>query len=116
MLDKSQSGLLDSINFLDKQPEIIRTGSYKDINDLYNIRTQKVNDITFSYIGITNSLNGLSLPSDSNVKIVMATEDDLIKELTKKAKEISDVLVVNVHWGDEYTHTPNDFQKTLAKK
>ena len=29
---------------------------------------------------------------------------------------ISDFVIVNAHWGVEYTHEPNDFQRNLAKK
>ena len=33
-----------------------------------------------------------------------------------KAKETADVVIVNAHWGNEYTHEPTEAQKALAQK
>ena len=40
----------------------------------------------------------------------------MIEERIRQAKEISDVCVVNIHWGNEYTHVPTERQRYLAGK
>lgn len=37
-------------------------------------------------------------------------------EQVERAAQCSDIVVANVHWGSEYTHTPSDFQKSLAQR
>lgn len=39
-----------------------------------------------------------------------------IYKLIKDSGGKVDVLIVNVHWGNEYKDTPNSFQKTVAQK
>lgn len=115
-LDKGEKGLLSTLSYWKTKPQAIVTGVYEDQADYENIRLLTKNDITFSFIGMTEWTNGLSLPRDSDVILMRTQDEDEIKNRIEKAKEISDVVVVNVHWGVEYTHTPNEGQKSLAKK
>jgi len=48
---------------------------------------------------------------------VLRTQDEeRVKAQIEKAKSISDVVVVNVHWGVEYTHKPTEYQYEYAQK
>ncbi|MEG0693440.1 MAG: CapA family protein, partial [Oscillospiraceae bacterium] len=114
-LDKGEKGVLATIGFWTTQDAKL-TGVYKDIEDYEQIRMITKNDITFSFIGMTELTNGLSLPPDSEVILMRTSDEEKIKERIQKAKSISDVVVVNVHWGVEYTHNPSEFQKEMAKK
>lgn len=42
-------------------------------------------------------------------------DDAQIQSDVQRAKEISDVVIVSAHWGDENTFEPNDFQKRYAQ-
>ncbi len=114
-IDKGEKGILATIDFWSTQDAKL-TGVYKNIEDYNNIRTVTANDITFSFIGMTELTNGLSLPEGSDVILMRLSDEEKIKERIEKAKEISDVVVINVHWGAEYTHKPNELQKVMAKK
>lgn len=74
------------------------------------------NAIKFAYVGLTEPTNGLSLPEGSKTILMLGADEDRIEKRVKAASEISDMTIVNVHWGEEYTHTPTDRQRELAQK
>ena len=92
-------------------PDILTTGVYQNAEDEANIRTKEVNGITFAFLGMTELTNGLSLASDSDIVITQALDDAGMEELRtqiEKADELADVVIMNVHWGNEYSlHRPN---------
>ncbi|EKC62784.1 Capsule biosynthesis protein capA, partial [human gut metagenome] len=56
------------------------------------------------------------MPKDSALKIIYTSDEDTIKSKIQKAKAECDIVLVNVHWGEEYTTTPNNDQRELASK
>lgn len=115
-LDKGEAGVFSSLDYWAERPQAVTTGVYRDGEDYENIRTIEAQGAVFSFIGVTELTNGLSLPAGSEAVILLGAEEEEIEARVKAAKEISDVCVVNVHWGNEYTHTPTDRQRYLAQK
>lgn len=66
-----------------------------------NVITKRINGTNFSFLGFDLVSNELSVQN---------------LDLVKKAKDTSDVVVVGVHWGEEYEALPNESQKIWAKK
>ncbi len=119
-LDQGTSGLEECLAFWDEQyPDILTTGVYQNEADYKNIRTMEVNGITFAFLGMTELTNGLSLASDSDVVLVQALDDAemaRLQEQIQAADQIADVVIMNVHWGNEYSFTPTDRQQYLAQQ
>ncbi len=116
MLDKTSKGLSEAIDFWDSVEGITRTGAYKDKADLDRVEYIEKNGVKIGLIGITQYLNGLSLPKDSPLQIILTSDEATIERKIKAAKEQCDVVLVNVHWGAEYTTKPSEEQRSLAKK
>ena len=114
VLDQNASGLASTLDYW-KTKKIRTTGAYQDEADYQQIRLLERNGVTFSFIGMTELTNGLSLPAGSELVLLRTGEEDRIKARIEKAKQISDVVVVNVHWGVEYTHQPTASQRDLAQ-
>jgi len=114
-LDKDEDGLKACLDYWDKHPEVTVAGAYRNKDDRNNIRTKEVNGVVFSFLSYTEFLNGLSLPSDSEMIIGDATNVPLMISQIKKAKEISDVCVVSLHWGVENSDIISDAQRSTAK-
>lgn len=114
-LDCGEKGLISAINFWKSKNAII-CGAYLNAEDMSNIPMHEVNGVKIAYLGFTDSANGLSLPSDSEVILVRAADESLLQQRIIKAKEIADVVIVSAHWGNEYTHEPTDAQRELAQK
>lgn len=119
-LDQGTSGLEECLDFWNEQyPDILTTGVYQNEPDYEDIRTMEVNGITFAFLGMTEWTNGLSLASTSDIILVQALDDTEIsrlREQIQKADEIADVVIMNVHWGNEYSFTPTDRQQYLAEQ
>ena len=118
-LDQGTSGLGECLSFWrENYPDILTTGVYQNEADRENIRTKEVNGITFSFLGLTELTNGLSLSSDSEIVLAQALTDEeteTLKAEIEKAKSLSDIVIMNVHWGNEYSFTPTDRQRELAQ-
>lgn len=113
-LDKGEKGLISTINYW-KERKAITTGAYLNSED-FVIPVQELNGIKIAYLGFTEQTNGLSLPSDSEVVLVYQEDEELLRSKISEAKALADVVIVNAHWGVEYTHTPNDSQKNMAQQ
>lgn len=116
VLDKGEKGILSALDQWKTHPEALVTGVYENEADYENIRVKEINGLTFAFIGMTEMTNGLSLPEGSQVVILHTAEEEKIKTRIEKARSLADVVVINTHWGQEYTHTPNDGQTSLAQK
>lgn len=114
-IDCGEKGLVSAINFW-KSKNAVTTGAYLNNDDFNNIPMREVNGVKIAYLGLTESTNGLSLPDDSDVILVKASDESLLQQRIMKAKETADVVIVNAHWGNEYTHEPTDAQRELAQK
>ena len=116
LLDKGEDGLFATLDYWDRHPEAVVCGAYRSEEDMNNIRTITSNGVTFSLLGYMEHTNGLRLPQDSEAKIVYLSELDTIKSQIEQAKEISDVVILNVHWGVEVTNEVTEQQKSLARQ
>lgn len=113
--DKGEKGLLSCLNFWNSQP-IKYTGAYLNQEDFDEVRVVEKNGITFGFVGLTELTNGLSLSPESDTILLRLKDEELIKQKIEKTKAVSDLVVVNAHWGIEYTHEPNYIQKDMAQK
>lgn len=114
-IDCGEKGLISTINFW-KEKNAITTGAYLSGDDFANIPMHEVNGVKVAYLGLTESTNGLSLPDDTEVVLVLASEESRIQQRIMQAKQMADIVVVNAHWGNEYTHEPTENQRQLAEK
>ena len=114
-VDKGEKGLISALDNWDVLPQAKVVGVYKNAQDFEQIRTIEKDDITFSFLGMTEYTNGLILPQETDIILMQTADRDMIKQRIEQAKLISDVVVVNVHWGVEYTHDPNQMQRELAQ-
>ena len=113
-LDKGESGLISTINYW-KEKGVITTGAYLNDAD-FKIPVNEVNGIKIAYLGFTEQTNGLKLPADSEVVLVLAKDEALLESKIHQAKQMADVVIVNAHWGEEYTHEPTASEKQMAQK
>ncbi len=122
VLDQGAAGASETIEFWKSQSGVILTGLYSDETDMNTVKTNTVNGITFSHLGFTEYLNGLSLPADSALKIVSPVSAGLTKDtffatmkaMVENAKASSDVVCVSVHFQQENNTTPSASQEEIV--
>ncbi|MGN0552295.1 MAG: CapA family protein [Oscillospiraceae bacterium] len=115
-LDKGESGLKACLDYWDSRSDVTVLGAYRNMEDKENIRTLTSQNVTFSFLSYTESLNGLRLPAGSELIIGDANDVDGMVNDVKKAKEKSDICIVSLHWGVENSEIISDIQRETAKK
>ncbi len=113
MLDKGAKGLSATIDFYGTLDSVTMIGGYKDRADYENIRVVEANGIRVAFLSYAEWTNGNVLDAGSSIVIPYPDEEKIPSEIAR-AKEIADVVIVSVHWGDEGSFTPNAFQRRLA--
>jgi len=113
-LDKGETGILNAIEHWDSIG-MPYTGAFKSEEDREEIRTVTKNGIHFSFLSYTYGTNGLPVPADK-LYLVNLIDLDLIKQDVAAARMVSDVVVVSMHWGNEYENLPNQTQIDLANE
>ena len=112
MLDAYSDGLKSTIEFWNTLP-VTTIGGYLDRSDYETVRIIEKDGIRIGFLSFTYSTNGRRLASGYDIVIPYIDRAE-IAERVNAAKEVSDVLIVSMHWGSEYKFKPNTEQKDLA--
>lgn len=115
-LDKDEDGLEACLDYWDDHNDVVVAGAYRNKQDKQRTRTKTVEGVKFSFLSYTEFLNGLSLPKNSDMIIGNANDVDGMINDIKRAKMVSDICVVSLHWGVENSDVISDFQRETAKK
>jgi poly-gamma-glutamate capsule biosynthesis protein CapA/YwtB (metallophosphatase superfamily) len=111
-LDRGEKAILNALDHWDELG-IPYTGSYRSEEDRVEIRTLTENDITFSFLAYTYGTNGIPVPEGKDHLVNLIDSEQILEDI-EEAKDFSDVVVVNLHFGNEYQRMPSDEQKALA--
>lgn len=112
-LDQGEKGLLSAIDYYEKisMPYV---GAFKSQEDKERIRTFNVNGIKFALLSYTYGTNGIPVPKGKDYLVNLIDEQNMIQEI-KKAKSMNiDLVVLSLHWGNEYQRFPTEEQERLA--
>lgn len=112
-LDRGKRGLERTIDKLDSAG-ILHTGTYKDTLDWLNNHPLIVEAKGFriSLLNYTYGLNGLRVRAPNKVNLIDTVQIKM--DLQKAKNQVTDVVLVFMHWGNQYENTPNKEQKALA--
>lgn len=131
-MDRGEKAVLSSREYWDEHnSEALAVGSYSSAEDQKKIEIREVNGITYAMLNYTYGTNGMPVPSGKDYLVNVWPTDLEIndpnrdadyqnykKQVKKDIEEVRgkvDVLIVAMHWGVEYTHTPTDYQVDSAK-
>lgn len=112
-LDRGEKAIRNAVKYWN-QIDMPYTGAHISQKDRDEIRTITKNDITISFLSYTYGTNGIPVPKGKSW-LVNLIDPDLIEADIKRAREISDVVSVSMHWGNEYEKMPNQTQIDLAE-
>lgn len=116
VFDYGEYAFYDTMKHLDEY-NIGYTGAGKNIEEASKIYYKEIDDIKFSFISATQVLgNTIWEATDTNPGLLSLKEHNynLIKTKIKEAKQNSDYVILNLHWGIEYNIYPEQFQIDLA--
>ena len=112
-LDTGYKGIEGTIANLD-EVGILHTGTFDSPEKKDEILIKNVNGINIAVLSYTYGTNGIPVPKGKEYCINLI-DKDLIKTHLDKAKELKpDLIIVSMHWGEEYLLKPNKEQNELA--
>lgn len=130
-MDRGEKAVLASREYWDNQEDVLAVGSYSSEESQDKVEIREKNGISYAMLNYTYGTNGMPVPNGkdylvnvwpTDLKINDPTRDkqyQAYKEQVKKDIEAVrgkvDVLIVAMHWGVEYTHTPTEYQVDSAK-
>ncbi len=112
-LDQGVAGLQETIKHT-QNFNLTYLGTHTSKKDRNRVRTVSKNTITFAFRGYTYGTNGLSLPEDKSYMINEIENADFKSDISQ-AREKADVVVISLHFGNQYQTRPTQSQKELVK-
>jgi poly-gamma-glutamate synthesis protein (capsule biosynthesis protein) len=123
-LDRGEKAILLSRDYWDNHKDVYAFGSYKSSEQKKELESQvfEKNHIKYGILNYDYGTNGIPVPSGKDYLINLWTDladndsyNEKVKEDINTLRDQVDVLIVAMHWGIEYTHTPTDLVKRTAK-
>ncbi len=110
-LDRSAKGIFNCLGFWrEKHPETEVLGIHDDADDQGKICVVEKNRIRVSILNYTYGTNGIQMPAGMGYLVDYLSENRVRSDI-RKAKEISDLVVVCPHWGTEYKLGISEYQE-----
>lgn len=113
-LDRGEEAIQRAIEHWEKI-EMMYTGAYKDREDQENVRVYETEaGISVAFLSYTYGTNGISVPEGKDYLVNLIDKEQIANEV-EKAKEKADVIILSLHFGNEYERLPNESQKDLVQ-
>ena len=128
-LDRGVKAIEHSCNYWNSKKEVLSAGSYCSDDQRNEERIFEKNNIKYTMLNYTYGTNGIPIPDGKNYLVniwpaegnnpendskYQAYKQTVLDDINKVRDKV-DVLIVAMHWGVEYTHTPTAYQKDMAK-
>ncbi|MEG0686515.1 MAG: CapA family protein [Erysipelotrichales bacterium] len=113
-LDAGEKGVLSASKYYKRFDNIITAGSYSSQKERDKISIIEKKGIKVGLLSYTYGFNGFQLPEKKEYLGNLFSNEQAKRDIDK-AKKQADVVVVAMHWGNEYEPLPNLEQKKQAK-
>ncbi len=114
VLDRGERGYRGTLDYWsERKNDITMIGGYYNKDEYENICVIEEQGVSIAFITYTYSTNNMFLPKNSEMYVPYIDQEEIVR-MTKKAKELADLVFVVMHWGDENKWKVSDEQKTLA--
>jgi poly-gamma-glutamate synthesis protein (capsule biosynthesis protein) len=112
-LDQGQHGVASTISVLNRAG-VRHTGSYSTAAGQRKPLIMTVKGVRVAFLAYTEFTNGFALPHPWSVNLASAAR--ILADAHRARMNGAKVVIVNLHWGDEYVTQPSSFQLALARR
>ncbi|MGZ8649315.1 MAG: CapA family protein [Solirubrobacteraceae bacterium] len=112
-LDRGVAGVRSTIRALNGA-RVAHTGSAMTRRGGRRILLLRRRGVTVAFLSYTQHTNGLSVPHPWSVNL--ATPRRILHDARRARRKGADAVIVNLHWGTEYRHSPDAYQLRLARR
>jgi len=114
-VDQGFDGLSRTLSALD-QREIPHTGTARSPREQRHLLRVEVGGLEIVLLSYTYGTNGIPLEADKPWSVNLIDPASIRADARRAKATGADAVVVGLHWGDEYTHSPSDYQRTIAEQ
>lgn len=111
-LDQGERGIFSATEYLNSIG-LPHVGSFLNEEDRNKLRIIHKNGIKVAFLSYSYGTNGIPIPENKDFLINLINRD-IMKEEIHRAKKAADVVVISIHWGNEYQRIPTTEQRDLA--
>lgn len=110
-MDKGETGAVNSLKYWNSK-DIMTAGSYLSEEDRQKVDIREKNGITYNILAYTDLTNS-PIPSGKPYLLNMYNQNK-VKVDIERVRDKVDLLIVSMHWGNEYELQPSSRQKEIA--
>jgi poly-gamma-glutamate synthesis protein (capsule biosynthesis protein) len=112
-LDQGQTGVDDTIQAL-ARAGVAHTGTFSSAAAQKTPLIMTIKGVRVAFLAYTELTNGIPSPHPWSVNRADATQ--ILADARRARLDGAQVVIVNLHWGDEYVTRPSSFQLALADR
>ena len=113
-MDMGANSAKVSANYWESKDNILTHGMASSEEMRNNYKIMETNNITYTMLSYTYGTNGMPVPSDSPY-VVNLFDEETVKKDIEAVRDKVDVLIVAMHWGEEYNQNATETQRNQAK-
>ncbi|MED3464695.1 CapA family protein [Bacillus thuringiensis] len=117
MMDFNSKGLQETLQVFQKE-KLDYVGAGNNLIDAKKINYQDINGIKVASLGFTDVIAPGSVATINSAGVLSMNPDNFVQQIYEAKnpeKGNADLVIVNVHWGEEYDTEVNPRQQALAK-
>lgn len=114
-LDQGWDGVKRTIEIINDN-QLYQTGTFVSKEDRDSVRIFEINSITIAFLAYSENTNGLPIPKGKDFAINLIDEELMKNDIVKAREKNVDVVLVHLHFGQEYLREPDDYQKQIVNK
>jgi poly-gamma-glutamate capsule biosynthesis protein CapA/YwtB (metallophosphatase superfamily) len=111
-VDKGQYGIETTGLALDAAG-VRHTGSFRSAAEARRPLIVRVRGLRIAFLSYTYGTNGVPAPHSWSVNFISRAK--VVADAKRARRRGADFVIANFHWGNEYSHSTNDQQRTLAR-
>ena len=112
-MDKGEQGVINSLNYWNEKKDVVHAGQYSSFDDRDNVNVYEKNGIKYAFFSYTTWTNGLETPAGKEYLNNVYSNDKAQNDISK-VRDSVDVVIVAMHWGNEYSLGVSDKQIEIA--
>jgi gamma-polyglutamate biosynthesis protein CapA len=113
-MDYGEAGLMDTLTALD-DAGLQQIGAGTDVIDATDIHYDEIGGLTVAWLGFTDVLVAGFAAHPFGAGVLPA-EPEIVGPTIREAAQEADLVIVHIHWGEEYDWRPNRRQVELGRQ
>ncbi len=115
VLDHGADGVAETLDVLDAAG-LEHTGSARSAAESFQGIWVDLGGVLVAHLSYSYGFNGFAVPSDAPWLSNLIDEKRILSDASRARRLGADYVVLSLHWGEQYLHTPNRQQQELGPR